>query len=54
MILTQSLKVCLAIEPCDMRKSFDGLSAVVAGKLKEDVASRKLFVFCNRRCYAPN
>lgn len=48
MILTHSVKVCLATTPCDMRKSFEGLSAIVAGELKEDLLSRKLFVFCNK------
>jgi transposase len=48
MILTHSLKVCLAVEPCDLRKSFDTLSAVVSGQLGEDPLSRKVFVFLNR------
>jgi len=49
MILGHSLKVCLAVEPCDMRKSFEGLSAIVSQHLKEDVVSRKLYVFTNKR-----
>ena len=48
MILTHSLKVCLAVEPCDLRKSFDSLAAVVRGVLGEDPLSRKVFVFANR------
>lgn len=48
MILTHSVKVCLATEPCDLRKSFDTLSAVVREKLGEDPLSQKLFVFLNR------
>ncbi len=48
MILGHSIKVCLALEPCDMRKSFEGLSAIVATQLREDISSRKLYVFCNR------
>lgn len=33
----------------DMRKSFDGLSALVRMKLDEDPLSGQLFVFINRR-----
>ena len=50
MILTHSLKVCLATRPCDLRKSFDTLSVVVSEELREDPLSRKLFVFLNRNC----
>jgi transposase len=50
MILTHSVKVCLAIEPCDLRKSFDTLSVVVREQLNEDPLSRKVFVFLNRNC----
>ncbi len=48
MILTHSLQVCLAVEPCDLRKSFDSLAAVVRLALGEDPLSRKVFVFANR------
>ena len=44
-----SLKIYLAIEPCDMRKSFNGLSAVVQEKLKSDPQKGPLFVFTNKR-----
>jgi transposase len=50
MILTHSIKVCLATRPCDLRKSFDTLSVVVREELREDPLSRKLFVFLNRNC----
>ena len=36
-------------EPVDMRKSFDGLVALVQGVLNEDPLSGCLFVFFNRR-----
>lgn len=36
-------------EPVDMRKSFDGLIAVVQSVLVEDPLSGTLFVFFNRR-----
>lgn len=48
MILTHSVKVCLATRPCDLRKSFDTLCTVVREQLREDPLSRKLFVFLNR------
>ena len=46
---TGALKVFLAVEPCDLRKSFNGLSALVTEKLGEDPKAGALFVFCNRR-----
>ncbi len=45
---TGSLKVFLALEPCDMRKGFEGLTALVAERLKEELRSGALFVFTNR------
>jgi transposase len=48
MILTHSVRVCLAVEPCDMRKGFEGLATLVAGQLKEEPTSGKLYVFTNR------
>jgi transposase len=36
-------------QPVDMRKSFDGLSALTQHVLKEDPLSGALFVFINRR-----
>jgi transposase len=44
-----SLKVFLALEPCDMRKGFEGLSALVCHKLGGDLQSGALFVFTNRQ-----
>ena len=38
------VRVFLALQPCDMRKSFDGLHA-----LGEDVRTGALFVFSNKR-----
>ncbi len=46
---TGSLKVFVALEPCDMRKGFEGLHAAVSERLKEDVKSGALFVFTNKR-----
>jgi transposase len=44
-----SLKIVVALEPCDMRKSFNGLSAIAAEYLKEDPYDGTLFVFTNKR-----
>lgn len=43
-----SLKVYVALAPCDMRKSFDGLAAEVRGRLKADPSSGAAFLFGNR------
>jgi transposase len=45
---TGSLKIYVAVEPCDMRKSFEGLAAQVTTVLKRDLHSGALFVFSNR------
>lgn len=47
--LSGSLKVYVAVEPCDMRKSFNGLYAVVQEVLKADPLKGAVFVFCNKR-----
>jgi transposase len=44
-----SLRVFLALELCDLRKSFNGLYALASERLGEDPRSGGLFVFCNRR-----
>jgi transposase len=44
-----SLKVYVALEHCDMRKSFNGLHAAVREKLRSDPLSGALFLFSNRR-----
>ena len=49
MIFGKNIKVCLATQPCDMRKSFDTLSHLVSEQLKEDPLSSKLFVFINKK-----
>ena len=46
--LSGSLRVFLALEPCDMRKSFDGLHAEVVNRLGDDPRSGAVFVFINR------
>ena len=50
MLIPESqVKIWLYGPPTDMRKSFDGLSALVRSKLAEDPLSGQLFVFINRR-----
>jgi transposase len=46
--ITGGLKIFLAVEPADMRKSFNGLYAIAAEKMGEDPQSGALFVFTNR------
>jgi transposase len=46
---TGSLKVLLAVEPCDLRKSFNGLHGLATERLGEDPRQGALFVFTNRR-----
>jgi transposase len=47
--LSAAVRVYLAREPADMRKSFDGLAALAAGALELDPFSGHLFVFLNKR-----
>lgn len=47
--LPSSTRVVAAVEPVDMRKSFNGLYAVAAEQLKESPTSGALFLFSNRR-----
>lgn len=44
-----NIKIWLCTEPVDMRKSYDGLSALAANQLQEDPLSGQLFVFINKR-----
>ena len=43
------VRIWLYAPATDMRKSFDGLAALVRSKLCEDPLSGQLFVFINRR-----
>ena len=47
MIFTRGLRVCLAAQPADLRRSFEGLALLVRGALKEDERSSQIFVFTN-------
>jgi transposase len=46
---TGGLKVFVALEPVDLRKSFSGLEGLVSERLGEDLRQGALFVFTNRR-----
>jgi len=49
LIFAGSVRVFLTVEPCDMRKGFEGLHALVVERLGEDVRGGALFVFTNKR-----
>ena len=46
---TGSVRVFVALEPCDMRKGFEGLAGLVGTVMKEQLQSGALFVFGKRR-----
>jgi transposase len=47
--VTSNVQIYLCTAPTDMRKSFDGLSTIVASAMNKDVLSGHLFLFLNRR-----
>jgi transposase len=47
--LPASVRVYLCLTACDMRKSFDGLQALVTQAMELDPFAGHLFVFGNRR-----
>jgi len=47
--LPASVRVYLCLTPCDMRKSFDSLHALVREHLELDAFAGHLFVFSSRR-----
>ena len=47
--LSPDVEIFLAPGVTDMRKSFDGLAALVENELELSALSGALFVFCNRR-----
>ena len=44
-----SLKVFVAVEPCDMRRSFNGLHDIVSTRLMEDPKIGSSYAFTNKR-----
>jgi len=49
MLLSRAVKVYVATAPCNLRKSFDGLSNEVREALGKDPLCGHVFVFLNRR-----
>ena len=49
MHLPASVRVYLCTSACDMRKSFDGLHAMVTQSMQLEAFGGHLFVFANRR-----
>jgi transposase len=47
--LAPTVRIFVGVGPVDMRRSFDGLSAVVREVLRQDPLSGHLFCFRNRR-----
>jgi transposase len=47
--LPASVRVYLCLSPCDLRKSFDSLAALVREHLELDAFAGHLFVFASRR-----
>ena len=47
--LPASVRVYLCTAPCDMRRSFDGLYALVSSAMQLNAFEGHLFVFSNRR-----
>lgn len=49
MHLPASVRVYLCLSPCDMRRSFDGLHALVGDHLQLDAFVGHLYLFANKR-----
>ena len=49
LILSSAVRVFVATEPCDMRKAFDSLAALVRDVLHRNPLDGHLFVFKSRR-----
>jgi len=47
--LPASVRVYVCLSPCDMRRSFDGLHALVRDHLQLDPFAGHLFLFANKR-----
>ena len=48
--ISQAKNIYIVCGYTDMRKSIDGLSAIVQQNFKLDVFSGSLFLFCGKRC----
>jgi transposase len=48
-VIPQGVQVFVAIDPIDMRSSFDRLSGIAKEQIGYDARSGALFIFCGRR-----
>lgn len=48
LMLPPSVRIFIAAQPADLRRSFDGLAALTREVIRQDVMSGHLFVFANR------
>ena len=48
--LTTGTQVYIVTGYSDLRKGIDGLATIIQGQLKLDPFSKRLFLFCGRRC----
>jgi transposase len=48
-LLPASVRVYFCLSPCDMRRSFDGLHALVRDHLQLDAFAGHLYLFANKR-----
>ena len=48
-LTSAALKVYLALDPCDMRKSFNGLHAIASDQLQSIPGRDALYAFTNKR-----
>jgi transposase len=48
-VIPAGTKVYFAVKPADLRRSFDGLSALAMGELQRNPSEGGLFVFVNKR-----
>ncbi len=49
LMLPSAVRVYLALEPVDMRRGFDGLSAMVRAQFPDDIFDGHLYCFVSRR-----
>jgi transposase len=52
-LLSSAVRIYVAVEPVNMRRSFDGLMAQVRSVLARDPLSGHVFAFINRRLGLP-
>jgi len=48
-LTNSSLKIFIALDPCDMRKSFNGLYDIATGHLSGQLTTEAVYVFTNKR-----